>query len=138
MQYHQLIAFVSVVEQKSFSKAAENIFLSQSTVSTHISSLEKYFEQKLFDRLGKKVVLTPFGDRLYYWAKEMLTLREKALWDLKDWTGKTEGNISIAASNVPAQYIAPTILSNFLKKYPGINFSIVQLNSQKTAEALIN
>ncbi len=138
MQFHQLIAFVSVVEQKSFSKAAENIFLSQSTVSTHIASLEKYFGQKLFDRLGKKVILTPFGERLYYWAKEILTLREKALWDLKDWTGKAEGNILIVASNVPAQYIVPTIISNFLEKYPGISFTIEQFNSQNTADALVN
>lgn len=138
MQFHQLIAFVTVVEQKSFSKAAENIYLSQSTVSTHISTLEKYFGQKLFDRLGKKIVLTPFGEKLYYWAKEMIELRENALWDLKEWTGRTEGKITIAASTVPAQYIIPKLISKFINKYPGIHFTVIQQVSQKVADLLLN
>lgn len=79
MQFHQLMAFVKVAEHQSFSKAADSLFLSQSTVSTHINSLEKYFGQKLFDRLSKRVTLTPFGQRLYYWSKEILNIKEKAM-----------------------------------------------------------
>ena len=59
MLLHQLEIFTQVAEKCSFSKAAESLFLSQSTVSTHISNLEKYFNQKLFDRLGKQVPFPP-------------------------------------------------------------------------------
>ncbi len=137
MQFHQLVCFVKVVEKKSFSIAAEVLYLSQSTVSTHISSLEKYFGQKVFDRLGKEINLTPFGEKLYQWAKEILQIRENALWDLKDWTGKIQGNINIAASTVPAQYMVPSIIAKFLKKYPQVKFNLTQESSKKTAKSIL-
>lgn len=76
MLLHQLEVFTQVAEKSGFSKAAESLLLSQSTASTHISNLEKHFGQKLFDRLGKEVVLTPFGEKLYPRAREMLILKE--------------------------------------------------------------
>ncbi|GAB6173179.1 selenium metabolism-associated LysR family transcriptional regulator [Paradesulfitobacterium aromaticivorans] len=134
---HQLEVFLQVAEKESFTKAAEALFLSQSTVSAHISNLEKNFGQKLFDRLGKEVVLTPFGETLYPWAREILALRDKALWEMKDWTGKIEGHLSIAASTVPAQYVIPLLLSKFLNKYKGIKFVLEQSGSEKAAEKLV-
>jgi len=62
MDLHQLFVFTKVVEHKSFSKAAENIFLSQSTVSSHIQALEKSLNLQLFDRDGRETLLTPHGD----------------------------------------------------------------------------
>ncbi|WP_459999767.1 selenium metabolism-associated LysR family transcriptional regulator [Paradesulfitobacterium aromaticivorans] len=137
MLLHQLEVFLQVAEKESFTKAAEALFLSQSTVSAHISNLEKNFGQKLFDRLGKEVVLTPFGETLYPWAREILALRDKALWEMKDWTGKIEGHLSIAASTVPAQYVIPLLLSKFLNKYKGIKFVLEQSGSEKAAEKLV-
>ncbi len=58
MQFYQLYCFTKVAKKKSFSRAAEEAFLSQSTVSTHVSNLESYYGEKLFNRLGKEVVLT--------------------------------------------------------------------------------
>lgn len=137
MQFHQLYCFTKVAEKKSFSKAAEDIFLSQSTVSTHISNLEDYFNEQLFDRLGKQVVLSPFGEKLYYWAQELLKLKDTAIWDLKDWSGKIEGQIRIAASTVPAQYMVPLLISKFVVNYPQIRFVLNQLNSKDVAEAVV-
>ncbi|WP_206811028.1 selenium metabolism-associated LysR family transcriptional regulator [Paradesulfitobacterium ferrireducens] len=137
MLLHQLEVFLQVAEKESFTKAAEALFLSQSTVSAHISNLEKNFGQKLFDRLGKEVVLTPFGKTLYPWAREILALKDKALWEMKDWTGKIEGHLSIAAGTVPAQYVIPFLLSKFLNQYHGITFVLEQSGSEKAAEKLI-
>ena len=137
MQLHQLSVFVRVAEKRSFSKAAEDIFLSQSTVSTHISSLEKHYGQKIFDRLGKEVVLTPFGERLYHWSRELLNLQDMALWDLREWTGKVEGTIRMGAGTVPAQYIAPYLMSQYIIKYPGISFTLSQDSSKAVAESLL-
>lgn len=134
---HQLEVFIQVAEKNSFSKAAESLFLSQSTVSTHINNLEKYFGQKLFDRLGKEVVLTPFGQKLCTRAREIHVLKNKILWEMKDWTGKIEGTLSIAASTVPAQYALPFLISKFLQKYKGMKFIMEQSGSEKVAEKLI-
>jgi len=137
MLLHQLYVFTKVAEEKSFSRAAESIYLSQSTVSTHINHLEKYFGQRLFDRLGKEVVLTYSGERLYPWAKQMLVLKEKAVWDLKDFPQRMEGHLKIAASTVPAQYIAPKLISEFSEKYPSVKFSLNALDSKQVAESLL-
>ncbi len=133
---HQLYVFTKVSEEKSFSKAAESIYLSQSTVSSHINNLEKYFGQKLFDRLGKEVALTYFGEKLYPWAKEILQLKDKALLELKDYKIKIEGHIKITASTVPAHYIVPGLLSRFSSEYPDIKYSLNMSNSREAAEML--
>jgi DNA-binding transcriptional LysR family regulator len=137
MLMHQLYIFIRVAEEKSFSKAAESIYLSQSTVSTHIASLEKHFGQKLFDRLGKKVVLNCFGEKLYPWAKEIMLLKEKALVDLKNYKLRIEGNIKICASTVPAHYIVPQLISKFSSQNPDIKFTLETYNSKYAAEMLL-
>ncbi|HHZ17238.1 MAG TPA: selenium metabolism-associated LysR family transcriptional regulator [Peptococcaceae bacterium] len=136
MLLHQLLAFTKVAELKSFSKAAENLYLSQSTISTHISNLEAYFEQKLFDRLGKEVVLTSAGETLYPIAKEILTLQDKAHWELKKSKNKIDGELKIAASTVPAQYIAPKILAQFAQQYPWVKVNLALNDSYHVAERL--
>ncbi|UWG98105.1 LysR family transcriptional regulator [Dehalobacter sp. DCM] len=138
MLLHQLEIFKQVAEKNSFSKAAQALFLSQSTVSTHISNLEKYFGSKLFDRLGKEIVLTPFGEKLYPWAIEILNLKDRALWEMKDGAPTIEGHLRFAASSVPAHYLLPRLLSQFLGKYNGIRFAVVQSGSESVAEKLIN
>lgn len=135
MLLHQLLIFTKVAEEKNFSRAAESIFLSQSTVSTHINNLEKYFGQKLFDRTGKEVVITSFGEKLYPYAKEILAIQEKVMWELKDMH-KVEGLIKIAASTVPAQYILPGLISRFSHKYPGIKFAVESTDSKGVSELL--
>lgn len=137
MLLHQLHVFTKVAEEKSFSRAADSIYLSQSTISTHIKSLEKYFGKRLFDRLGKEVILTHSGEKLYPLAKEMLALQEKSVRDLIGSKGEIEGHIKIAASTVAAQYIAPKLISRFSQKYPSIRFTLDLLDSKHVAEKLI-
>lgn len=137
MQLYQLSCFITVAEKRNFSKAAESLFLSQSTVSTHIGNLEKYFGQKLFDRLGNKSLLTPFGEKLYRWAKEIIELKDTALWDLREQSSIMQGQIKIIASTVPAQYIVPLLISRFIKKHAQVQFVLLQENSKKVAESLL-
>lgn len=138
MLLHRLQVFIRAVEEKSFSKAAKSIYLSQSTVSTHIDKLEKYFGQKLFDRVGRKIVLTCFGEKVYARAKELILQKEKLLMELRDDTVKIEGHIKIAASTVPAQYLIPKVVSTFSHDYPAIKFSLNMVDSKQAIELLIN
>lgn len=137
MDLHQLFVFTKVVEHMSFSKAAEDIFLSQSTVSSHIQALEKSLDMKLFDRVGREIILTPNGSRLYQWALKILLLKDQALLDLKGGND-LRGMIRIAASSVPGQFMLPKMIKQFRNQYPNAMFQIEQSSSSVVIEKVLN
>ncbi|WP_442597181.1 selenium metabolism-associated LysR family transcriptional regulator [Neobacillus sp. D3-1R] len=138
MDLHQLFVFTKVVENKSFSKAAEDIFLSQSTVSTHIQALEKSLNMKLFDRVGREIILTPHGSRLYQWALKLLQLKDEAMLDLIEGMNELRGIIRFAASSVPGQFILPKMIKHFRNQYPNAVFHIEQSSSKVVMEKVLN
>jgi DNA-binding transcriptional LysR family regulator len=138
LDLHQLFVFSKVVEHRSFSKAAEDIFLSQSTVSSHIHALEKSLNVQLFDRIGREIILTPHGDRLYQWALKLLLLKDQALMDLKQGMTELRGMIRVAASSVPGEFMLPKMVKQFRKQYPEIVFHIDQSSSKHVAEKVLN
>lgn len=137
MDFHQLAIFIEVVEQKSFTKAAEEIFLSQSTVSSHIQALEKNLNLKLFDRDGRDITLTKHGEDLYVWAQKLLHMRDEAILDLKSETNDYKGTLKIAASSVPSSYILPKIVQQFLENFPNVTFRIQDLPSKTVTETIL-
>jgi DNA-binding transcriptional LysR family regulator len=138
MDLHQLFVFTKVVEHKNFSKAADDIFLSQSTVSSHIQSLEKMLNVKLFDRVGRDSILTPYGERLYEWAIKILKLKDQALLDLNQGMSESRGAIRLAASSVPGQFIIPKMVKKFREEYPNVIFHIHQSSSKNVSEKVLN
>ncbi|MEH7249789.1 selenium metabolism-associated LysR family transcriptional regulator [Neobacillus niacini] len=138
MDLHQLFVFTKVVEHNSFSKAAEDIYLSQSTVSSHIQALERTLNVKLFDRVGRENILTPSGKRLYQWALKLLLLKDQAMLDLKEGATELRGMIRIAASSVPGQFMIPKMVKQFREQYPKAIFHINQSSSKNVAEKVLN
>lgn len=138
MDFHQLFIFTKVVEHKSFSKAAEDVFLSQSTVSSHIQALEKMLNVKLFDRVGRESILTPSGERLYHWAQKILLLKDRALLDIKEGMTDFRGIIRMAASSVPGQFILPKMIKQFSGEYPHVTFHINQSKSKVVADKVLS
>lgn len=124
MDLWQLYIFVSVVENKSFSKASKAINLSQPTVSNHIKELEDYFQCRLLDRLGKITEPTKAGVILYRYSKELLALRDQAESAMYNFLGKTKGNLFIGGSTIPSGYIIPKLLGPFSKQFPDINLEL--------------
>lgn len=137
LEFNQLESFLSVVKHKSFSKAAKELFITQPTVSNNIGALEKSLETVLLDRKSKTVTITESGKILHGYAAELINLREKAKHAIKDHSDKLEGTIEINVSSIPEQYIIPHIIRDFIKKYPGISFSISNLNSKDIIENII-
>lgn len=134
MNLKQLEAFVYVADGGSFSKAARELYLTQPTVSAHISSLEKELNVRLFVRNTKEVNLSEDGKVLYEYARQMIEL-EKKIVDLFLESGKKDTRcITIAASTIPAQYILPGILARFSRQYPGEQFKMLEADSQKVVE----
>jgi len=117
----QLHIFVSVVEQKSFSRASELIHLSQPTVSTHIKELETHFQCRLLDRLGKVTEPTRAGAILYGYAKQMLALKQETQSAMLDFLGHTRGQLLIGGSTIPAGYILPKMIGAFKTAFPDVS-----------------
>ncbi len=138
MNLKQIEVFVAVSEHENFSKAANELFLSQPTVSAHISSLEKEMGVRLFDRNTKEVHLTEQGDRLYGYARQMLEIQNK-IKDLFSETRK-EGThfLPIASSSIPASYLLPQILRVFQKKFPKEAVKIRETDSLGVVEQIVS
>ena len=134
MDIKELEAFVYVVENCSFSRAAELLPLTQPTISSHISALERKLGIKLVVRTTKETYPSDAGKLLYRYAKEILQVRENAAAALKSFSQEMRGTITLAASTVPSQYYLPHLLQNFHEKYPDIAFNIQMEDSPKVIE----
>ena len=138
MNLKQLEAFVQVAEGGSFSKAARELYLTQPTISAHISSLEKELNVRLFVRNTKEVSLSDNGKDLYKYAKQMVDLQGKIEehFGMKKDSGKH--CITIAASTIPAQYLLPKVLMCFNEKYPEEQFKIKETDSAQVLTQIVD
>lgn len=136
--FKQLEVFCKIVETGSFSKAAEEVFLTQSSVSERISNLEKVIGTKLFDRFGRKIVLTDAGKILYKRAKGLLEERERAWIEIQDFLGLKRGEIKIGGSTIPGEYILPKHIRRFHELYPLINTSLIISDSQRIQDMVLD
>ena len=136
MDFKQLEAFVYVVKLKSFSKAAQRIYLTQPTISAHINSLEKELDTKLIERGTKYVYPTKPGSILYQYAVKMLNLREDAVCSVKNYNKELKGTLTICASTVPSQYILPKVISAFREEYPNVTFNIQRQDSEQVVDSI--
>ena len=137
MNLKQLEAFVKVAETKSFSETAKQLFLTQPTVSVHISSLEQELNTCLLVRNTRGVALSEEGKELYAYAVQMLELERK----IKERFGqkKKDGNVlRIAASTVPSQYILPKIMAKFREEYPKERLKIFETDSEGVTEMILS
>ncbi|MBQ3062585.1 MAG: LysR family transcriptional regulator [Clostridia bacterium] len=137
MHLKQLEVFVSVVRLRSFSKAAEAVYLSQPTVSAHISALEDELGAKLIVRSTKEVYPSKAGKIFYQYALEMLNLRDTAMQEVKSLSTQVKGTLDVAASSVPSQYLLPKVMPGILEKYPQLTLSIKQYDSVEVVHKII-
>jgi len=136
MNLKQLEVFLAVVETGSFSKASEATFITQSTVSQHISSLEAEFDLKLLDRSRKAVLPTQAGKLLLTYARQIVSKAREVPLAIKRFRGLEDTVIKIGASNIPGSYLIPAILPLFTARYPGVSLTVLQGDSRETLERL--
>ena len=136
MNLKQLEVFLAVVETGSFSRAAEATFITQSTVSQHISSLEAEFDLKLLDRTGKAVLPTEGGKVLLEYARQIVSKTREIPVAIKRLKGLEDTILKIGASNIPGSYLLPIVLPLFLPHYPGVAVTILQGDSRETLDRL--
>lgn len=136
MDFHQLRIFVEVARQKSFSRAAENIFLTQPTISAHIKTLEKEVGAPLLDRSQRELRLTGAGKVLFRYARQLLGIKEKALYAIDQEYRAIKGHLEIASSSVPGAYILPGLMKGFRKKHTGVTFAVMLRDTRQVYESI--
>jgi DNA-binding transcriptional LysR family regulator len=136
MEDHKLKVFCTVAETKSFSKTSEIIHLTQPAVSLQIQALEEIYETKLFDRSSSTVTLTPAGEVLYKYAKEILALYASAEKVIGKLIGLVKGSITIGACSNIGNYLLPSVITNFKKTHPNIKIHLLVSNTKRVVEML--
>lgn len=130
MDIHHLRVFASVFKLKSFSRASEELHLSQPTVSDHIKALEEELNCKLFDRLSRKIIPTKEAVVLIGHASEIIEKVEGIQGLLGEFRKELAGHLIIGASTIPATYILPRLIASYRIKHPGVFFEIVVSDSR--------
>ncbi|ACA56955.1 LysR family transcriptional regulator [Clostridium botulinum] len=138
MDFKQIEAFISVAKYKSFSKAANSVFLSQPAISSHISTLEKELSVQLFDRTSKEVLLTPAGNSFLKYALEILNARDKAVCCLSNFNNTVCGKLTLTASSTPCNTIIPDLVKGFENKFPDVAFNVLEQSSGEVLDNLLN
>ncbi len=134
----RLKVFYTAAKQQSFSRAAEELFISQPAVSKHIRALESYFKVKLFVRHGSKISLTPDGQVLFQYTKEIFSLYRKLQFSMDKRAKRNSGHLRLGSSTTLTQYILPRFLNQFHGEYPEITLEVINGNSQRIETALLN
>ena len=130
MDIHHIRVFASVFKHKSFSKAAEELHLTQPTVSDHIRALEEELNCRLFDRLSRKIIPTKEGMALIGRAVEVIEKVEGIKDLLDDLRKELSGHLVIGASTIPGTYILPGLTASFRQKNPSVLFEVVVSDSR--------
>ncbi len=130
MADRRLKIFHTVARLLNFTKAGEQLHMTQPAVTFQIRQLEEQFNTRLFDRTHNKVTLTEAGKQVYLYADRILKLYEDMTHSITEMTGDVSGGVSLGASTTIAEYMLPLLIGNFKVKYPDVNISLKESNSE--------
>lgn len=137
MDLHQIEIFCTLVRLRSFSKAAEALYLTQPTVSGHIKNLENELGVRLLDRLGRRIIPTEEGNILYHYGRRILALRDEARQEIGGPSGRLSGQLKLGGSTIPGAYILPSFIRSFKKKYPEVSVRLLIEDTSKVAASVL-
>ncbi len=138
MDFYQLSYFIKVAETKSISRAAEELFLTQPAVSKQISALEEELGARLFDRIGRKVLLTRAGENLYSRADRILRSVDEAKTAIHDMSSECSGELLIGASDHISLHRLPDVLKAYIAAFPKVDLKLRCHRSETISEMVRN
>jgi DNA-binding transcriptional LysR family regulator len=136
MDTHSLQAFLAVADSQSFSQAAEKLFLTQPAVSKRIATLEQELEARLFDRLGKRVILTEAGQALLPKARHILQELADGRRLIANLSEGISGTLQMATSHHLGLHRLPDVLRDYSLRYPQVEFDLRFTASETACEAV--
>ncbi|WP_313361098.1 LysR substrate-binding domain-containing protein, partial [Empedobacter sp.] len=134
----RLKVFDTVAKRLNFTKAANELNITQPAVTKHIKEIELNLNIKLFERNGTKIKLTKAGEILLKYTEEIFSVYQKMEFEIGQLQEKQKGTLRLGASTTIAQYVLPPILAEFRKRFPEIQLSLVIQNSERIEELLGN
>jgi DNA-binding transcriptional LysR family regulator len=134
---HQLKVFEATARHGSFTRAAEELFLTQPTVSMQVKQLTKAIGLPLFEQVGKRLYLTEAGQELFSTCQEIFGKLEQLEMKVADMKGMKQGRLKLAVITT-AKYFMPRLLGPFCQKYPGIDVSLIVTNHERVIDRLAN
>ena len=134
----RLKVFDTVAKRLNFTKAANELNITQPAVTKHIKEIELNLNIKLFERNGTKIKLTKAGEILLKYTEEIFAIYQKMEFEIGQLQEKQKGTLRLGASTTIAQYVLPPILAEFRKRFPEIQLSLVIQNSEKIEDLLAN
>lgn len=136
MSDFRLKVFLSVAKNLSFTKASQELFVSQPAITKHIQELETCYQTRLFDRQGNKIELTPAGRLLQEHSERILEAYKRLEYEMHLLHNEYIGELKLGASTTIAQYVLPPLLAHFIAKFPQVNLSLLNGNSREVEAAL--
>lgn len=137
LNVHQLRIFRTVVRAGSFSRAAEELRITQPSVSIQVRELERALGAELFEQVGKRIFLTEAGRVLDEYAVRILTLLEEAERAVRDLRGMSSGPLRVGANNTPATYLLPPLLARLRQQASEAEISLEILPTGRVYEKLL-
>jgi DNA-binding transcriptional LysR family regulator len=131
----QLKVFASVAKHLSFTRAAEELHLTQPAVSMQVKQLEGQLQAPLFEQLGKKIFLTEAGQEVYQYSRTIADQLQELETVLNNLKGLEHGRLNISVATT-ANYFAPALLSTFYSRFPGVTVSLDVTNRQTLLQQL--
>jgi DNA-binding transcriptional LysR family regulator len=130
MADRRLQVFHAVARQLSFTKAAEQLFMTQPAVTFQIKQLEEHLNTRLFERSHGRIALTPAGELVFGYAEKILTLTEELETRVSELTGEISGPLLLGASTTVAEFFLPQILGEFKARHPLVRARMTVGNSE--------
>jgi DNA-binding transcriptional LysR family regulator len=124
MNIEYLKTFQEIVRLGSFSETAKKLGISQPAVTFQVQKLEQELGVRLIDRSQRNIALTQAGKRMLKFAEAVGGEQEKLRYDLEQLRDKVSGELNIAASTIPAEYLLPTLLAKFTQRYPAVKIQV--------------
>ena len=138
MTFEQIKSFLAIVKYNHFTLASQELYISQSSISKHIKSLEKELGVELFNRQHRNIRLTDAGEEFYKFAKKTMADYENILYEMKKHTCEESSSISIGVLDTMVEYGIASLIADFQKQYPFIQVDLIERSNHKIIEYLNN
>ncbi|SDZ43382.1 LysR family transcriptional regulator, repressor for citA [Evansella caseinilytica] len=138
MELQWIKTFLAAADYGNFRKTAEQLFISQPTVTVHIKQLEKELGMLLFQREGKKIKLTEAGRRYRKHARKLMNVYESGMEDLQMFSQGFTTKLSLGISPLIADTVLPFVLKQYIKKHPQVEISIEIIESKDIEKAVLD
>lgn len=136
MSDFRLRVFCCVAKNLSFTKASQELFISQPAITKHIQELETMYQTRLFERMGNKISLTDAGRLLLEHCEKILEEYGRLEYEMNLLRNEHIGKLRLGASTTIAQYVLPPLLARFIEKFPQVSLSLFNGNSLEVEKAL--